>query len=89
MGAKGLMQLMDTTASSYGVSNPFDPSQNISGGTQLIADLLKRYSGNLELVLAAYNAGEPAVNKYKGIPPFKETQDYVPKVIAEFNRLSR
>jgi len=81
-GAKGLMQLMDPTARSVGVSNSFDPVQNIHGGTAYLAKMLKRFDGNVKLALAAYNAGPSAVEKYGDIPPYRETQNYVQKVLA-------
>jgi soluble lytic murein transglycosylase-like protein len=79
-GAKGLMQLMDSTAASYGVTNVFDPLQNLLGGASYLHSLLQRYSGNEQLALAAYNAGPAAVDQYGGIPPFAETQQYVQRV---------
>ena len=80
-GALGLMQLMPATARFHGVKQPFEPSQNIEAGTRHLAQLLKKYKGNLRFALAAYNAGEEAVNQYGGVPPFSETQDYVHRVI--------
>ena len=80
VGAQGLMQLMPATARRFGVSNAFDAAQNIRGGVQYLAWLLKRFNGNLVLAAAGYNAGEGAVDKYKGVPPYAETQRYVVRV---------
>lgn len=86
-GAKGLMQLTDDTASELGVSNPFDPVQNIFGGTKLLGNLLRAFKGDTELALASYNAGQGAVHKFGGIPPYEETQEYVKKVTSTFREL--
>jgi soluble lytic murein transglycosylase-like protein len=86
-GARGLMQLMPATARQYGVSNVFDPEENIRGGSRYLRDLLERYQNNLQLVLAAYNAGPEAVDQHGGIPPFRETLEYVPRVLQIYHRL--
>lgn len=80
VGAQGLMQLMPATARRFGVTNSFDAAQNIGGGVEYLAWLLKRFDGNLTLAAAGYNAGEGAVAKYKGVPPYSETQRYVQRV---------
>lgn len=83
-GAMGLMQLMPMTAQSMGVSDPFDARQNILGGARYLRILANRFSGDLVLTVAAYNAGEGAVEKYKGIPPYEETQRYVRRVLKHY-----
>ena len=85
-GARGLMQLMPGTAADLGVEDSFRPDQNVRGGTTYLDSLLTRYHDNLALALAAYNAGPAAVDKYHGIPPYRETKLYVARVIHEFNR---
>ena len=85
-GAKGLMQLMPATAADLGVEDSFRPDQNVRGGSTYLDELLTRYHDNLALALAAYNAGPAAVDKYHGIPPYRETKLYVARVIHEFNR---
>jgi soluble lytic murein transglycosylase-like protein len=89
-GAKGLTQLMDSTARGLGVTDAFDPAQSLDGGAKFLSGLLKQFHGDPSLALAAYNAGPGAVQKYGGIPPYQETQRYVPQVLgyaAQFRRI--
>ena len=88
-GAVGLMQLLPATARHYGAANAFDPQQNIVAGTRYLRDLIARYGNNLELVLAAYNAGADAVERHgKRIPPYPETRQYVPAVLSIYRALT-
>ncbi|HUX60643.1 MAG TPA: transglycosylase SLT domain-containing protein [Ignavibacteriaceae bacterium] len=86
--AKGLMQLIDSTASQMGVSNVWDPKQNILGGTKYLAQMLQKFNGNVNLALASYNAGPQNVEKYGGVPPFEETQNYIKRVMSYYNHLN-
>jgi soluble lytic murein transglycosylase-like protein len=81
-GAMGLMQLMPETAKRLEVDDPFDPEMNVRGGVREFSRLVQQYSGNLQFALAAYNAGEGAVSKYRGIPPFRETRNYVSRILT-------
>jgi len=86
-GAQGLLQLMPATAERFGVDDAFDPSQNVDGGARYLSWLLRRFEGRTDLALAGYNAGEAAVERFNGVPPYRETRNYVEKVMAGAARL--
>jgi soluble lytic murein transglycosylase-like protein len=85
-GAQGLMQMMPATAERFGLKDPFDAKANVEAGTKYLKWLLERFDGDVSLALAGYNAGEGAVDKYKGVPPYGETQNYVKKIVANYGK---
>jgi hypothetical protein len=86
VGAEGLMQMMPATAKRFGLKDPFDPQANVEAGTKYLKWLLKRFDGDVSLALAGYNAGEGSVDKYKGVPPYTETQNYVKKIVSDYGK---
>jgi Rod binding domain-containing protein len=87
-GAKGLMQLMDSTAADYGVSDPSDPVRNVEAGTRYLSDLVRRFDGDIRTALAAYNAGPGTVERHGGVPPYKETREYIERIIDTMSAAS-
>lgn len=87
-GAKGLMQLMDSVSGQHNI-DPYNPEENIKVGVYYFSTLMKKYNNDIKLALAAYNAGPGAVDKYSGVPPYKETQDYVAKILLSYEKLKR
>lgn len=87
VGAQGLMQMMPATAKRFGLKDPFDATANVEAGTKYLQWLLKRFDGDVSLALAGYNAGEGSVDKYKGVPPYGETQDYVKKIVSNYGKI--
>ena len=87
-GAQGLMQIMPMTGMDLGLENPFDPKENLDAGIRHLKKLMAKYSNNLDLALAAYNAGEMSVQKYKGVPPYPETLDYIQKIKKYYSQFS-
>lgn len=85
-GAEGLMQMMPDTAKRFGLKDPFDQAANVEAGTRYLKWLLKRFDGDVSLALAGYNAGEGSVDKYKGVPPYGETQNYVKKIVSDYGK---
>jgi soluble lytic murein transglycosylase-like protein len=86
--AQGLMQLIPATAQRFGVKNAWDPAENIRGGAAYLHWLIRHFSGKVEWVLAAYNAGEHSVERYRGVPPYSETQAYVQKILSRYGKLT-
>jgi hypothetical protein len=86
VGAEGLMQMMPATAKRFGLKDPFDATANVEAGTKYLKWLLKRFDGDVSLALAGYNAGEGSVDKYKGVPPYKETQNYVKNIVSNYGK---
>jgi hypothetical protein len=86
VGARGLMQMMPATAKRFGLRDPEDAAANVEAGTKYLKWLLKRFDGDVSLALAGYNAGEGSVDKYKGVPPYSETQNYVKKIVANYGK---
>jgi len=86
VGAQGLMQMMPATAKRFGLTDPFDAAANVEAGTRYLKWLLNRFDGDVSLALAGYNAGEGAVDKYKGVPPYGETQNYVKRIVSTYGK---